>query len=231
MSNTQISLLEDVHEAALRKLTGTHGGSATNALEVLLGVLPFRLQLQEMLGKEYIRILRKPKSSRVKELIAECENSDTNIVNPAKLMKVAIRETARMVNLENLDPEPKYSEDLITTSLRKCYIPKWQELGSSHSRNAAQQRLATKSVQDHMCSLPHDTLPIFTDGSALGNPGPCGSAAVIYINGLSNEPVTLNEPVARKSTSFHGEVAAVNLALNYVANSTNITQESCAPPF
>ena len=25
--------------------------------------------------------------------------------------------------------------------------------------------------------------------------------------------VTLNKPVARKSTSFHGEVAAVNLAL------------------
>ncbi len=224
VSDTHISLLEDVHEAALRKLSGVHGGSATNALEVLLGVLPFRLQLQQLLGKEYIKILRKPKSSRVKEVITECASTDSTILNPAKLMKVAIRDTSRQISLENLDPEPRYSEDMINTSLQKCFIPRWQELGSSHSRSAAQQDLATKSVRDHIGSLTPETLPIFTDGSALGNPGPCGSAAVIYTNGISHDPVTLSKPVALKSTSFHGEVAAVDLALSYVAKSTTITQ-------
>ncbi len=62
-------------------------------------------------------------------------------------MKVAFRDTSRQVNLENIDPEPKYSEDMINISLQKCFIPRWQELGSSHSRNSAQRDLATKSVE------------------------------------------------------------------------------------
>ena len=85
--------------------------------------------------------------------------------------------------------------------------------------------IACSSVRDHIASLLPTTLPIFTDGSALGNPGPCGSAAVIYINGLAKDPVTLSKPVALKSTSFHGEVAAVSLALGYVAQCSTITQD------
>ena len=46
----------------------------------------------------------------------------------------------------------------------------------------------------------------------------CGSAAVIFVNGLHYDPITLSQPVARRSTSFHGEVAAIRLALEYVAN-------------
>ncbi len=59
VSNTQLSALEDVHEAALRKLTGTHGGTATNALEVILGILPFCVTVkdaQRTLQSELLKI-------------------------------------------------------------------------------------------------------------------------------------------------------------------------------
>ncbi len=99
------------------------------------------------------------------------------------------------------------------------HIQKWQDMGSSHTRSAAQTELAAKSVGDHLNSLPPTTLSIFTEGSALGNPGPCGGAAIIYLHGISNDPVCLNRPVAKRSTSYHGEVEAIDLALEYTANS------------
>ncbi len=221
VTNTQISLLEDVHESALRKLTGAHGGSATNALEVILGVLPFRLQLQEILGKEFFRIMRKPEEAGVRSAVITCALDNSTILNPAKQMRVAVRETSRNINLDNLDPEPKYSVDQLTVDLQMCHLPGWKELGCSHTRTTAQKVLAAKAVCDHLNGLPHTTLPIFTDGSALGNPGPCGGAAVIYLHGTRNDPVSLNQPVSRRSTSFHGEMAAIDIALEYVVQRTN----------
>ncbi len=221
VTNTQVSMLEDVHEAALRKLTGAHGGSPTNALEVILGVLPFRLQLQCILGKEYLRILRKPQTVSIRKIVSESASCRSNVNNPAKQMRVALRETGRTINLDQLDPEPKFSVDTLTIDISKCHIDNWQQLGSSHDRTASQKAQATKSVQDHLRSLPASTLPIFTDGSALGNPGPCGSAAVIFLNGIRNDPIAINQPVHKRSTSFHGEVFAIHLALNYVDSITN----------
>ena len=211
ISNTQVALLEDVHEAALRKITGTHGGTATNSLEVIMGVLPFRLQLQEKMAKEYLRILRKQPDSAIRIIVQQCIDSTSTASNPAKLMKQAIRETERKINLEKLDPEPSYSEDRAVIVLQKRYLDKWKDLGSSKSRTSAQKLLTSKSIQEHLSGIRESTLAIFTDGSALRNPGPCGCSAIIFINGLSNDAVTISRPVSRQSTSFYGEVAAFDL--------------------
>ena len=55
----------------------------------------------------------------------------------------------------------------------------------------------------------------FTDGSALANPGPCGAGAVIYVDSVSNVPILLKRPVSSKSVSYHGELAAIDLVLEY----------------
>ncbi len=65
-------------------------------------------------------------------------------------------------------------------------------------------------------------MPIFTDGSALGNPRPCGGAAVVYTHGLSKDAIIIKRPVAMWSTSFHGEVSAIDLALEYVVESATL---------
>ncbi len=220
ISNTQLSLLEDVHEAALRKITGTHGGTATNSLEVILGVLPFRLQLQDIMAKEYIRILRKNPDSATRNIIQQCLDSTSTASNPAKLMKQAIRETERIIDLEKLDPEPGYSEDRAVVEIRKRYLEKWKDLGSSKNRTSAQKLLTANSIQEHLSGIQRTTLAIFTDGSALGNPGPCGCSAIIFTNGLTHDAITIKRPVARHSTSFHGEIAAIDLALEYTAHAT-----------
>jgi ribonuclease HI len=59
---------------------------------------------------------------------------------------------------------------------------------------------------------------LFTDGSALGNPGPCGAGIVIYWLGVNSPPTTLSKAVSSRSSSYHGELAAIDLALETVTN-------------
>ncbi len=76
--------------------------------------------------------------------------------------------------------------------------------------------MANQAIQTHLANVPRTCIPIFTDGSALKNPGPSGAAAVVYTHGLSHQPVILKKPVSEHSTSYHGELYAVSLALDYI---------------
>ena len=57
----------------------------------------------------------------------------------------------------------------------------------------------------------------FTDGSALGNPGPTGAGAVIYRNGMSSIPTKLASGVSKLSNNVHGEIFAIKLACSNIA--------------
>ncbi len=63
--------------------------------------------------------------------------------------------------------------------------------------------------------LPHRQPVIFTDGSALSNPGPCGAAAVCYAEGMESLPVVLKEAVSNLSTIYHRELRAMLLATQF----------------
>ncbi len=57
---------------------------------------------------------------------------------------------------------------------------------------------------------------IFVDGSALGNPGPTGAAAICYPEGIKSQPITIKEAVGKLSTSYHGEIYAIKLATQFL---------------
>ena len=55
------------------------------------------------------------------------------------------------------------------------------KFGSSHSRTNAQKSAAQKDVRSFLESLSNDTIRCFTDGSCIGNPGPCGTGVYIQL--------------------------------------------------
>ena len=57
------------------------------------------------------------------------------------------------------------------------------------------------------------TAVVLTDGSCLGNPGPCGAGACIFHPGAS-EPVLL---VSSRGSILLGEVVAIEMALQYLS--------------
>ena len=93
-------------------------------------------------------------------------------------------------------------------------------LGSAGTKNKTQTAEARRVVENYIMNIPEDAMIFFTDSSALGNPGPCGAVAVCYIQGLKSQLVTLVEAVAPLSTSYHGELMAIFLAIRFMIDSS-----------
>jgi ribonuclease HI len=91
-------------------------------------------------------------------------------------------------------------------------------LGSTKTRTKEQAILARKLAQDYLISLKEDIIA-FTDGSALGNPGPCGSGVVVFWKGLGHDYTSHSRPISPKSTSYHAELGAVDLTFDVIDSS------------
>lgn len=56
-----------------------------------------------------------------------------------------------------------------------------KKFGSSHTRTEEQKSAAQKDVRKFLENLSSETIRCFTDGSCVGNPGPCGTGVYIQL--------------------------------------------------
>lgn len=56
-----------------------------------------------------------------------------------------------------------------------------KKFGSSHTRTNEQKSAAQKDVRKYLEGLSPETIRCFTDGSCIGNPGPCGTGVYIQL--------------------------------------------------
>ena len=80
----------------------------------------------------------------------------------------------------------------------------------------------TKSRQEeNVMEMLHNSddkdVLVFTDGSALGNPGPIGAGAVVYLNGYQPVPVLLKKSVSPMSNNYTGELVGIQIALEFLS--------------
>ena len=70
-------------------------------------------------------------------------------------------------------------------------------------------------------------MAVFTDGSALGNPEPTGSGAVIYYQGLDQEPVCLSKPVCFNGNNYmyNGELVGILVALHHISEQEELRKD------
>ncbi|XP_071133001.1 ribonuclease H-like [Mytilus edulis] len=68
-------------------------------------------------------------------------------------------------------------------------------------------------LSKYLKSQTPNTAVAFTDGSCLGNPGPCGAGAIIYIN---NQEEKLKRPVSNKGSILLAELIAIKIVLDYI---------------
>ena len=84
-------------------------------------------------------------------------------------------ETNSGTDIINIVPEFTFLEGLCPSKSRQEY---WNRLGSSKSRSVVQQEEAKVTVQTLVETRELNDLVVFTDGSCLGNPGPCALESV-----------------------------------------------------
>jgi ribonuclease HI len=218
-TNGDISKIHRIHRQALVRISGLTSSTPTSTIELLLHQLPLNIRLDEILLMETFRIMRRPSSCPLKSLLGSLWNDQTHlnhkILSPVHFIQMALHR----YNIINLQVEPA-RQDCIS---RIFYVPPQSlnmelALGSSNTRSLQQTKAAKSIITDQLTSIPAGDPIIFTDGSALGNPGPCGASAIFYIDGLSSLPIKVSESVSPLSTSYHGELTALRLAMEFIAS-------------
>ena len=120
-------------------------------------------------------------------------------------------ETNTGISIINVEPEFSFLEGLCPSKSKPEY---WNRLGSSKSRNVTQQEESKVIIQSLVEMSNYNNLIVFTDGSCLGNPGPCGSGACIFVPN-ETEPVMLKRPVTNRGSILLGELIAILMALEF----------------
>ncbi|MEW8546650.1 MAG: ribonuclease H family protein [Candidatus Thiodiazotropha sp.] len=73
--------------------------------------------------------------------------------------------------------------------------------------------------------IPETEILIFTDGSALTNPGPTGGSAIVFLDGSTSSPICLKKSHSSCSNNYVGELVGLQLGLNFL-NSMDLTERS-----
>jgi len=221
VNHTAIAKLERAHRISLLKVTGCLSCTPTSALEVLTHTLPLKLRLNEIICTEYLRVLQKPSDHPLRVMIGDPEVRSTDLT-PANVMKTTTRLTAKKLQPSRIEPHPSYDSSYMKGRVIDKELIAWSQLGNSSNRSEAQKLEANKLTTEFLSKLDHNKVVVFTDGSALGNPGPCGAGAAIFLYGMDTDPIKLHKAISTNSTSYHGELAAIKLALEYLVSTNSM---------
>ena len=183
------SPLEKIQRKGLAMCLGVPGTAGLEALEVEAGVKPLELRREELAIRQAAKIMSKENDS----CINKCWNSFTESeiierkISPFGKMNIQVADMVSNtgISLHCLEKEFNYSETLQPSKRQPEY---WQNLGSSKSRTKNQEAQSREIIEKIINGCDEKTVIAFTDGSCLGNPGPCGAGACIYMPGYTIAP-------------------------------------------
>ena len=121
----------------------------------------------------------------------------------------AFTEMKGKFNLENLAKEFKYTKDTMGLCINTNLQCNWKEFES-------EKALQEENIKDILDKLDPSCVAAFTDGSALGNPGPTGAGAVIYYNGLDEEPICISKSICSNGNNYIGELIGTQTTLQHL---------------
>ena len=184
------------------------------------------LKLQELVLLEYARLCRIPGNHPLKDLLNTLL-ADKNFIT-SKLNSPA-HTISHLISTTHLKPHTVHQilEVPLKQSLefKPPLVVMGPALGAAGNRTTEQITAARQHTIQTLAGFGEDDALAFTDGSALGNPGPCGAAAVIYLEGMKSDPIILTKSVASVGTSYLGELEGINIAAEFI-NTTAINPKS-----
>ena len=84
----------------------------------------------------------------------------------------------------------------------------------------------TENIRDFLNQSTDREVLLFTDGSALGNPGPTGAGAVAYVDGYKCSFVLLKKGVSPLSNNYTGELVGIQIGLEFLSELDYVEKRS-----
>ena len=141
------------------------------------------------------------------------------------LLMSRFREMKGTVDLDNVEKEFKYSKE---------YMGQMKDKATEDFQNM--KNTQEENVRQLLNKIDDTDVLVFTDGSALGNPGQTGAGAVIYLDDTDvlvftdgsagavifldryeSSPVLLKKSVSSMSNNYTGELVGIQIALEFLS--------------
>jgi hypothetical protein len=179
--------------------------SSLEALEVVSNTSPVDLRREEIAIRQLGKINSYKNTIPIKrklEVWKEIEEPERHISPLGKMYQQAedMKTTENIVGC--IEPQYEY-QGLVSTIHPPDH---WRNLGSSKSRTKQQQEAGKRIILDLLNNQPSNSAVAFTDGSCCGNPGPCGSVAIIF---HKEEEIELKRAVSNRGSILLAEIIAI----------------------
>ena len=162
--------------------------TSTESLEILTNTLPIDLHLKLRQAQEVVRTAAKHNNDPLKEEFEEwMENGITIGRKPVlfHLLMSRFREMKGYVEFDRIEKEFKYSRDCMGMIIEREIFDIEEFTNSKEEQE--------ENIREFLNQSTDQDVLLFTDGSALGNPGPTGAGAVAYIDGYNSSPILLKK--------------------------------------
>ena len=186
--------------------------TSTESLEILTNTLPNDLHLKLRQAQEVVRIAAKHNNDPLKEEFEEwMENGITIGRKPVlfHLLMSRFREMKGSVEFDRIEKEFKYSRDCMGMIIEREIFDIEEFTNSKEEQE--------ENIREFLNQSTDQDVLLFTDGSALGNPGPTGDGAVAYIDGYNSSPILLKKGVSPISNNYTGELDGIQIGLEFLS--------------
>ena len=210
--------LDRVQRKGLAMCLGVPSTAGIEALQVEAEVKPLEIRREELAIRQAARVLMKDDGDCIKACWDRFVESDVveQKISPFGKMNIQLADLTSNtgISLHTLEKEFTYQDCLQPSKSKPEY---WSCLGSSKSRSSEQEQLSREIIGELLEKCDLSTAVAFTDGSCLGNPGPCGAGACVFLPDKT-EPTLLKQPVSSRGSILLGELIAIKMAINYIFN-------------
>ena len=202
-----------VQRCAMLKASGCLSSSSTEALAILTNTPPIDLQLKLRQAQEVVRISAKHDDDPLRAEFDAWISGDSPVGRKPTifhLLMTRFREMSGRLEFDSIEKEFKYSMDIMGLMKVKGKVDTDDFVNSKN--------VHVENIRDKLNQIKEDEIVIFTDGSALGNPGPTGAGAVIYMNGYHTSPILLKRGVGPMNNNYTGELVGIQIALKFMVD-------------
>ena len=193
-----------VHRSAMIKASGCLNSTSTETLEVLTNTEPIDLQLKLRQAQEVVRIAAKHDDDPLREEFDKWVGQDMIVGRKPTifhLLMTRFREMKGSVEFDSIEREFKYTKEFMGLIKERGKVMTEEFTNSKEDQE--------ENIRDFLTKCTGRDVLLFTDGSALNNPGPTGAGAVAYIDGYNSTPVLMKKGVTPIGNNYTGELVGI----------------------